>query len=226
MKKIGLVGGISWVSTVDYYTLINQQVNTILGGLNAAEIIIYSINFAELQEKTWTNAYDLLYNACKSLKDAGVEAIALGANTAHLYATQLENALQLPFIHIVAETAHTIKKLGLETIGLLGTKFTMELGFYQEILHSNGLKVLTPTTQTERDYVQSVVKNELGKGIVNEDSKKAFVEIGNELIRNGAQGIILGCTEIPLLLTQDDFSVPVFDTTKIHVNAIVQYMLS
>lgn len=226
LKKIGLVGGISWVSTIDYYTFINEGVNHRLGGLNFAECIIYSLNFGDIQEKTWGNSYELLLNACESLKKSGAEAIVLCANTAHLFADKLEEQIQLPFINIITETAKSINKTGLKTIALLGTNFTMEMDFYRTKLESFGIQVLVPDTQEIRDYVQYTVKEELGRGIVNPDTKKRYLEIVDDLVKRGAEGIVLGCTEIPLLLTQNDFSIPVFDTTKIHSEAIVEYAIS
>ena len=142
MKKIGLVGGISWVSTIEYYKLINEGVNKKLGGLQFAECIIYSLNFADIQEKTWTDSYDIILNACLSLKKSGVDAIVLGANTAHLYADKIEKEIELPLIHIATETAKTITQQNIKTIGLIGTSFSMEMDFYKDRLKSFGLNVL------------------------------------------------------------------------------------
>ncbi|WP_291146525.1 aspartate/glutamate racemase family protein [Flavobacterium sp. UBA7680] len=226
MKKIGLVGGISWVSTIDYYKLINEGVNRKLGGLQFAECLIYSVNFGDIQEKTWQNSFDILLKACLSLKKSDVEAIVLCANTAHLYADQLEKETGLPLIHIGTETSKAITQKKLSTVGLLGTSFTMEMDFYKDKLKSFGINVLVPENQETRDYIQYVLKEELGRGIINPDSKQNYIKITNELIMRGAEGIILGCTEIPMLIDQSHFSVPVFDTTKIHAEAIVNFMLS
>jgi aspartate racemase len=226
MKKTGLVGGISWVSTIDYYKLINEGVNKKLGGLQFAECLIYSLNFGDIQEKTWQDSYELLLNACLSLKKSGVDGLVLCANTAHLYADQLEKEVGLPLIHIGTETAKAIIQKNITTIGLLGTSFTMEMDFYKDRLKSFGLEVLIPEKQETRDYIQYVLKEELGRGIINPDSKQNYLKIANELISQGAEGIILGCTEIPMLIDQSDFSVPVFDTTKIHSEAIVDFILS
>lgn len=226
MKKIGLVGGISWVSTIDYYKLINEGVNRKLGGLQFAECLIYSVNFGDIQEKTWQNSFDILLKACLSLKKSDVEAIVLCANTAHLYADQLEKETGLPLIHIGTETSKAITQKKLSTVGLLGTSFTMEMDFYKDKLKSFGINVLVPENQKTRDYIQYVLKEELGRGIINPDSKQNYIKITNELIMRGAEGIILGCTEIPMLIDQSHFSVPVFDTTKIHAEAIVNFMLS
>lgn len=226
MKKIGLVGGISWVSTIDYYKLINEGVNKKLGGLQFAECLIYSVNFGDIQEKTWQNSFDILLNACLSLKKSDVEAIVLCANTAHLYADQLEKETGLPLIHIGTETAKAITQKKLTVIGLLGTSFTMEMDFYKDRLKSFGINVLVPENQETRDYIQYVLREELGRGIINQDSKQKYIKIADELIARGAEGIILGCTEIPMLIDQSNFSVPVFDTTKIHAEAIVNFILS
>ncbi|WP_100335766.1 aspartate/glutamate racemase family protein [Hymenobacter chitinivorans] len=204
-KKIGLVGGISWVSTLDYYRLINEGVNDKLGGLHFAE---------------------LLRDACLSLKRADAAAIALCANTAHLFADRLEAELDLPFIHIVTETAKVLRREGHTTIGLLGTKFTMEMPFYRERLEAFGITVLTPASPETRDYVQVTVKEELGRGLIRPETKARYLEITQELVGAGATALVLGCTEIPLLISQADFSIPVFDTVQIHSAAIVDYIVS
>jgi aspartate racemase len=226
MKKIGLVGGISWISTIDYYKLINEGVNKKLGGLQFAECLIYSLNFGDIQEKTWAHSYELLLNACLSLKKSGVDAIVLCANTAHMYADEIEKAIELPLIHIATETAKAIIKEKITTVGFLGTSFSMEMDFYKDRLKNFGLNVLIPEKQETRNYIQHVLKEELGRGIINPKSKENYLQIANELIKQGAEGIILGCTEIPLLIDQSHFSVPVFDTTKIHSEAIVTFIVS
>jgi len=226
MKKIGLVGGISWVSTLDYYKFINEGVNARLGGLNAAECMVYSLNFGDLQAKGWVNSFELLLKACKHLKNAGADSIVLCANTAHLFADELQDTLQLPILHIGTETAKAIRKAGFTKVGLLGTKFTMEMDFYKNKLQEYGLEVLIPEKQETRDYIQHTVKEELGVGFINPETKTNYISIVEGLISCGAECIILGCTEIPLLINQDDCTVPVFDTTKIHCEAIVEYIVS
>jgi aspartate racemase len=226
MKKIGLVGGISWVSTIDYYKLINEGVNSKLGGLNFAECIIYSLNFGDIQAKGWNNSFELLLHACESLKKSGVDSIVLCANTAHLFADKLQESIQLPIIHIVEETAKAIKKSGFKKAGLLGTKFTMEMDFYRSKLEEYGLEVLIPEKQETRDYIQRTVKEELGVGFINPETKINYISIVNELVDRGIECVILGCTEIPMLIGQPDFTIPVFDTTKIHSEAIVEYIIS
>ena len=226
MKKIGLVGGISWTSTLDYYRYINEGINKKLGGLNFSECIIYSLNFGDIQAKGWENSFELLLNACKSLKRSGVDGIALCANTAHLFADQIQERIQLPLLHIGVETANAINTCGFERVGLLGTKFTMEMNFYRNKLEAAGLEVLIPKLQETRDYIQQTVKEELGVGFINPETKKKFISIVIELVERGAECIILGCTEIPLLISQNDFTIPIFDTTKIHSQAIVEFALS
>jgi len=226
MKKIGLVGGISWVSTMDYYKFINEGVNSKLGGLNFAECIIYSLNFGDIQAKSWNYSFELLLNACESLKKSGVDSIVLCANTAHLFANKLQETIKIPIIHIGVETAKAVTKQGLNKVGLLGTKFTMEMDFYRNILEKFGLEVMVPEKQETRDYIQLTVKEELGTGYINNETKKNYITIANELIERGSECIILGCTEMPMLISQDDFKIPVFDTTKIHSQAIVEYIVS
>lgn len=225
-KIIGLVGGISWVSTMDYYKFINEGMNKRLGGLNFSECIIYSLNFGDVQERGWQNSFELLLHACQSLKRSGVDAIVLCANTAHLFADDLEDNIKLPIIHIVTETAKVVKQQGLVKVGLLGTKFTMEMEFYRKKLEENGLYVLVPEKQETRDYVQHTLKEELGRGIINPDTKQNYISIVKDLVARGAEGIILGCTEIPMLISQEDFSLPIFDSTEIHSKAIVEYALT
>ena len=177
MKKIGLVGGISWTSTLDYYKFINEGVNAKLGALNFAECIIYSLNFGDIYSQSWDNSFDLLRNACDSLKNGGADGIALCANTAHLYADRLQQTTNLPVIHIVTETAKTISKKGFKKIGLLGTKFTMEMDFYRNKLELFGLEVLTPEKPETREYIQYTLREELGIGYINPETKKKYKEI-------------------------------------------------
>ena len=229
MKKIGLVGGISWVSTLDYYRYINEGINERLGGLEFAECIIYSVNFNDVQRHGWDNwdeTFRLLSAACTHLKAAGAEAIVLCANTAHAIADELEAAVQLPLIHIATATATEVSRHGLRKVGLLGTKFTMELPFYKDKLRLQNIEALIPQEQAVRDYIQQTLKEQLGSGIVSPATKAAYIEVANTLVACGAEGIVLACTEIPLLLSQQDIAVPVFDTTRIHAKAVVEFALS
>lgn len=226
MKKIGLIGGVSWVSTLDYYRFLNEGVNKELGGLNFAECIIYSLNFADIHEKGWNNSFGLLLDACKSLKQSGAEAIVLCANTAHLFADSLEVEMQLPIIHIAKATATEINKKGLKKVGLMGTKVTMEMDFYKDKLNEQQITVIIPESEEIRDYIQYTLKEELGRGIIKEETKAKYLAIIDELVALGAEGIILGCTEIPMMISQTDVSVPVFDTTKIHAEAAIAFALA
>lgn len=227
MKKIGLVGGISWTSTIDYYRLINEAVNQKAGGLNFAECIIYSVNFEHFRKHNavhdWDGAFDLLSGAARRLKDAGADLLLLGANTAHIVAERIAAAVALPLIDIRTATAKAIKDKGITRIGLLGTVFTMELDFYKEKLKANGIEVIIPESQSDRNYIEETLLHELGKGIITAETKAGYLRIAGSLIERGAEGIVLGCTEIPLLLSQDDFAVPVFNTTQIHAQAAVDY---
>ncbi|MCF0074455.1 aspartate/glutamate racemase family protein [Dyadobacter sp. CY261] len=230
MKKLGLVGGMSWVSTVDYYRFINEEVNEKLGGLHFAECIIYSVNFNQFVSNNtagrWDDSFKMLLHACQSLEKAGAEAIVLCANTAHAVADRLEAQLTLPLIHIVTATAKAIQAQGLTKVGLLGTRFTMEMDFYKDRLLSHGIVPMVPESQETRDFIQDTLRDELGKGIIREETKRRYIAIIEELITKGATGIILGCTEIPMIISQEDVTVPVFDTTRIHSQAAVAFALS
>jgi len=229
MKKLGLLGGLSWISTLDYYRYINEGVNAELGGLNFAECVLYSVNFADIQRHgwdDWENTYTVLLAGCTYLKAAGAEAIVLCANTAHVVADRLEVALGLPIINIASVTARDIARQRLQTVGLLGTKFTMELPFFRNKLQQHRIDTLIPERQDTRDFIQQTLKDELGRGITAPSTKAAYLEIIDQLIQRGAQGIIFGCTEIPLLISPSEVAVPVFDTTRIHARCAVEFALS
>lgn len=230
MKKIGLIGGISWVSTADYYKLINEGINDKLGSLNFSECLIYSFNYADIKKNNenndWDSTFNMLLKGCQFLQRGGAEAIVLCANTMHLIADRLEKAIDVPIIHIAAETAIEIQKQNLKKVGLLGTKFTMELDFFKEKLVAKGIEAIIPQTEDDKDFIHTTIFEELGKGLVTDETKKRYVEIANQLIKDGAEGIILGCTEIPLVIKPEDISVPVFDTTLIHSKAAVEFQLS
>lgn len=229
MKTIGLVGGISWTSTVDYYRYINEGVNKELGGLNFAECIIYSVNFDDFQrlnaEYNWDATFELLVNAAENLKKSGAEAIVLCANTAHIVSDRIAERINLPLIDITIAVAQAIHKLDLKKVGLLGTTYTMELDFYKDKLIANGIEPITPESQEDRNYIEDTLRDELGRGVLNPETKKQYLAIIQKLINRGAQGIILGCTEIPLLIQQEDIAVPTFNTTKIHAEAAVAFAL-
>jgi len=230
MRKIGLIGGISWVSTSDYYTLINKGINEKLGGLNFSECLIYSFNYADIKKNNdandWDSTFTMLLKAAEVLKSGGAEAIVLCANTMHLIADKLQQAIGLPLIHIAEETAVEIQKKELKKVGLLGTKFTMELDFFKDKLAQKGIEAIIPVSEEVKDFIHYTIFEELGRGIATEETKKRYLEIANELIKNGAEGIILGCTEIPLVIKEGDLSVPIFDTTLIHTQAAINFQLS
>lgn len=227
MKKIGLVGGISWTSTVDYYRYINEGVNEKLGGLNFAECMIYSVNFDDFQRFNaaydWDATFELLVSAAENLKKGGAEAIVLGANTAHIVSDRIAERVNLPLIDITTAVADAIHQKGLKKVGLLGTTYTMELDFYKKKLISSGIEPIIPESQEDRDYIEDTLRNELGRGFLNPETKKQYLAIIQQLVDKGAEGIILGCTEIPLLIHQEDIAIPVFDTTKIHAEAAVAF---
>lgn len=229
MKKLGLIGGISWVSTADYYKLINEGVNAKLGGLNFAECIIYSFNYADIKQNNdnddWDATLAMITTASESLVAAGAEAIILCANTMHLIADKLQEKFNVPIIHIASVTAQEIKQQKISKVGLLGTKFTMERDFFKNKLSDMSIGTIIPEAD-DRDFVQDTVYYELGKGIIKEETKQRYLSIINDLIKQGAEGIILGCTEIPLIIKQEDVSVKVFDTTLLHSAAAVEFILS
>lgn len=230
MRVIGLIGGISWVSTADYYKLINEGINDRLGGLNFSECLIYSFNYADIKKNNdandWDSTFKMLLKGCQFLQQGGAEAIVLCANTMHLIADRLEEAIDIPIIHIATATAVEIQKKEVKKVGLLGTKFTMELDFFKDKLAANGIETIIPKNDADRDFMHTTIFEELGRGLVTEATKKRYLEIANQLIEEGAEGIILGCTEIPLVIKPEDVAVPVFDTTLIHSMAAVEFQLS
>lgn len=228
MKKLGLIGGTSWVSTIDYYTYINKGINERLGGLNYAECLIYSLNFAEIAKNNiledWAGNLALLSAAALNLQTAGAEAIVLCANTTHIVADDLQKVINIPIIHIVSATAGAINKENISTVGLLGTKPTMEQRFFKDKLAEHGVTTIIPD-ENDRLYIDNSIRNELNKGIFNSETKERYIEIIQKLVTDGAEGIILGCTEIPMLIKKDDVDVPTFDTTAIHSVAAVEFAL-
>lgn len=230
MKTIGLIGGMSWESSLEYYRIINEEVKLRLGGLHSARCILYSVDFAEIEtlqhEGRWQEAAQIMANAGQSLERAGADFIILCTNTMHKLADAICAEINIPFLHIADATAQKIKAGGITKIGLLGTRFTMEHDFYKGRLVENfGLDVITPENN-DRETVHRVIYDELCLGIIREDSKNQYQAIMDDLIKRGAQGIILGCTEIELLIHPDEGSVPLYPTTKIHALAAVDYALA
>ncbi len=228
MKILGLIGGISWVSTIDYYKAINQGINEQLGDLNFAECMIYSFNYQDIKRNNDANDWDLtlkmLTKAALGMKAAGAEAIVLCANTMHMVADRLQENVQLPVIHIATATAEAIKEQGLKTVGLLGTKFTMEQPFFRDKLAKQNIEILIPD-DTDRFRMHYTIFEELGRGILSPETKSFYIDVIRKLVAQGAEGIILGCTEIPLLINGNDVNIPLFDTALIHSKAAVKFAL-
>lgn len=228
MKMLGLVGGTSWVSTAEYYRLINQQVNARLGGAQYAKCIIYSFNHADIQAlnavQNWDGVLDLVTVACRHMRDAGAQGLVLCANTMHQIADRLQERVDLPLIHIADATAADIRRANLSTVALLGTRFTMEMEFYKERLARHGVTALIPAPE-DRDFIQATIFNELTREILRDDTRARYLDIIASLAKQGAEGAVLGCTEIPLLIKQSDCAVPIFDTTAIHTAAAVDFAL-
>ena len=230
MKTIGLIGGMSWESSIEYYRVINQAVKQRLGGLHSAKCIMYSVDFAEVEplqhEGQWEEAAKHMIRAAQSVEAAGADFLVLCTNTMHKTAGEIEKATSIPLLHIADATAQQIKQQGLTTVGLLGTRFTMEDDFYKgRLIQRHSLSVLVPD-QTERRIIHEVIYDELCRGVIQSASRQRYVEIMDHLVSRGAEAIILGCTEIGLLVGADDCRVPVFDTTKIHAQAAVELALA
>jgi aspartate racemase len=230
MRTLGLIGGMTWHSTVDYYRLINQGVQDRKGGHSSASMVMVSVDFAPVQalqdRGDWTELGRLMVEAARTLEKAEAEAIVICANTMHQLAPDIEAAVRLPILHIADAAAAAVQAKGLSSVGLLGTRFTMEMDFYRARLEkAHGLRVLVPDAP-EREVVHRIIYDELGRGIVREESRRAYVKIIEGLVGRGAQGVILGCTEIPLLIKDEDSPVPVFDTTALHAQAAVDFALS
>jgi aspartate racemase len=229
MKTIGIVGGFTWLSTVDYYRLLNQAVNKKFGGVTSAKIILSSVNFEEIktlvEHYDWEGVANIVVPAAVSIEQAGADCIVLAANTPHKIADWVIRAIKVPLIHIGEATANAIKAEGLTTVGLLGTKYTMQLDFYKNKLAEKNIVAVVPDDD-DVEYINNSIFSEMGKGIFLESTKERYLEIIGKLITRGAEGIILGCTEIPILIKQEDSPVVVFDTTAIHVEAIMDFVLT
>ena len=228
MKTIGLIGGTGWVSSVEYYRLINEGINKKLGGKEYARCILYSLNYGDILRLLNANdddgIDDLFETAAKSLIAGGADCLALCANTAHKYYPKLAAKIDVPIIHIADATAGVILQNNFNKIGLLGTRITMEGTFYQDVLKSRGIETLVPEKQ-ERDYINETIFGELFSEIFKEETRQKFIDIMEELVIRGAQGIVLGCTEIPLLVKKEHTDIPLFDTLEIHAQSIVDFAL-
>ncbi|MCX6776462.1 MAG: aspartate/glutamate racemase family protein [Candidatus Micrarchaeota archaeon] len=229
MKIIGLIGGMSWESSAEYYKLLNEFTREKLGGWHSSRCLMYSLDFAEIEklqhENEWAKLTLIMIDAAKKLEAGGAECILICTNTMHKMAEEVQKAVSIPLIHIADATGEEIKSMGLKKVGLLGTKFTLEEDFYKGRLSKKfGLEVIIPS-ERDRQIIHNIIYDELCLGKINQISKEKLKNIIAKLEREGAQGIVLGCTEIPLLIKQDDLKLPIFDTAKIHVKAGVEFAL-
>ena len=219
MKTIGLIGGMSWKSTVTYYQIINEVVNEQLGGFHSAKVLLYSVDFQEIEEcqarGDWKKSAEILGMAAENLQKAGADFIVICTNTMHKVVPQIQQQIVIPIIHIAEATAEKLKENRIDKVALLGTKYTMKEDFYKSKLIENKIDVLIPD-EKDMEFVNHVIYQELCQGIILEESRKEYIKIIEKLKENGAQGVILGCTEIGLLIEQKDTTLPVFDTTQIH----------
>lgn len=228
MKTIGLIGGTSFESTITYYDQINRRVNRLLGGSHSAKCILYSVDFEEIESRihqgNWEMIADILTEAAVTLEHAGVDVIILCTNTLHRVIPSVEERIHVPVLHIAEATADRIVEQGIKKVGLLGTAATMTLAFYKERLNKRGIEVVIPS-EADIEIVDKVIFDELCHGQIKPESKREYLRIIDELQKQGAKGVILGCTEIDLLIQQEDVSIPVFDTTEIHVDEVVDWAL-
>lgn len=229
MKVIGLLGGMSWESTQTYYRLLNEAVREQLGGLHSARILLYSVDFAEIeilqQQGDWARAAEILGDAARALESAGADCVLICTNTMHKVAPEIAEGIDVPLLHIMDAVGDAVLADGLERVGLLGTRFTMEQSFCIERLEQKGLKVLVPDAG-ERDRIHQVIFEELCLGVTSGAAKADFLAIIDNLRQQDAQAVILGCTEIGLLITPEDTPVALYDTTGIHVDSAVRFALS
>ena len=228
LKTIGLIGGMSWESTVTYYKIINETIKEKLGGLHSAKCILYSVDFQEIEEcqanGNWEKSGEILGEAAYNLEKAGADFIVICTNTMHKVINQIKEKISIPILHIAEMTAEKILEKGLKNIALLGTKYTMEQDFYKSKLIEKGINVIIPD-KNDIEIINKVIYDELCLGTINSDSKKKFLEIVDKLRSKGAEGIILGCTEIGLLIKNEDTDVPLFDTAIIHAEQAAIYSI-
>jgi aspartate racemase len=232
VKTIGIIGGVSWASSIEYYRIMNEIVRDRLGGVNSAQILLFSIEFGEFSEQErladkgdWTLLTQTMLDAAQRLKRGGADFIVIASNTLNSLAGTIEQNTGLPVLHIADATGEAVRKKGLRTVALLGTKYTMEQPFYRERLRKHGINIVIPN-EKERDYINAVIFDELCANRITKESRDGFKKIIDRLQKEqGAEGVVLGCTEIPLLIKQQDVSIPVFDTTAIHSEAAVDYSL-
>jgi len=230
MKTIGMIGGMSWESSIEYYRIVNQTVREKLGGLHSAKSIMYSVEFAEIEElqhqNQWDKLAEIMVEAGRSLERGGADFVIICTNTMHKLYDEVQQSIKIPMLNIADATAEKIKTEGIDRIALLGTRFTMEEDFYKgRLVEKYGLEVMIPFPE-QMETVHRVIYDELCAGIIEPDSKKRYAAIIQDMVAEGAGGVILGCTEIGLLVKPEDSPVPLFDTTEIHARAAVDYALS
>jgi aspartate racemase len=229
MKTIGLVGGMSWESSLEYYRILNQRVKEKLGGFHSAKCVMYSVDFEEIEKLQhkgkWDELTDLMIDAAQRVEKAGADCILICTNTMHKMAPEVESNIHVPLLHIADVTAKEIRSKGQKKVGLLGTRFTMEQEFYKRrLIEKHGIDVIIPDNE-QRKVIHYILYHELVQGEIIEASKNKFKDIIASLQSQGAEGIILGCTEIPLLVKQKDYDIPLYDTTSIHAQAAVEWSL-
>ena len=229
MKTIGLIGGMSWESSLEYYKIVNETVKEKLGGLHSCKCLMYSVDFGVIEalqhQNKWDELTKLMIEAAQNLTHGGADFIVICTNTMHKMAPEIEHATGLNVLHIADVTGAAISKNQIQKVGLLGTRFTMEGDFYKKRLKDNyDIEVIIPE-DADRQIIHDIIYNELCLGIIKDDSRQKYIDIINKLCANGAEGIILGCTEIPLLIKQSDVLIPVYDTTKIHAESAVDFAL-
>lgn len=229
MKIIGLIGGMSWESSLEYYRIINETVKEKLGGFHSAKCLMYSVDFEEVEklqrQGKWEEATALMIDAAQRVKRGGADFVVICTNTMHKMAEEVQSSINIPLLHLADVTAERIKAQRLKKVGLLGTKFTMEEDFYKgRLIKKHGLEIIIPDDE-EREVINNILYNELCMGEIKKISKDKFKKIIDNLVLKGAEGIILGCTEIPLLIDKEDYEIPLFDTTRIHAEEAVEYAL-
>jgi len=229
MKTIGLIGGMSWESSVDYYRIINEETRNILGGSHSSKCLMYSFDFHEIEELQNKNSWDELTEEmvlqADNLKKAGADFIVICTNTMHIMAPDIEKRTGLKVLHIADVTGEEIKRKSIGKVALLGTKFTMEGTFYKKVLKDkHDIDVVIPNDE-DREVIHNIIYNELVRGIIKDDSREKYIKIIDKLVDKGAEGVVLGCTEIPILIKQKDVSIPIFNTTEIHSKAAVRYAI-
>ena len=229
MKPIGLIGGLTYVSTIEYYRCLNQLANEKLGGAETVEVIMHSVNFGEIKKFTeandWKSLLKIMSKAALELETAGAGCLLIGANTMHKIADEIQSAIKIPVIHIAEAVAKDILRNGLRKVGLIGTKYTMQLGFYTDHLAKYGIETIIPE-QADIDFINYTIYNEFSRNIFSAETKATYLKIISKLKVQGIEGIIGGCTEIPILISQSELDIPLFDTVKIHATAGVEFVLN